>query len=560
MDPDELIKLLDMLTPAEQDEIMGELNLTDADLYAMQGGGGAAIGGFDFGTGMPEFDLGTQDVMGLGNANYPEFTSKGALDPRDLTQIAKSYGLVGTQATRMVDPATLAMLGSDLGMFDPMAFEPSVTMPTQRLRSPGAEFLGSLAQGGSNTYEGYLAEMMLTNRMSPAAAVNQMMSDIRDATLPDADPDVRQRGQDLVDSLKAGGFDLESRAKAEGRAWEPSGDDEGPQFDVGGLTTLAAGWYKDLASDPVEGEGWTDPNTGIRYTEAPEVEPSAQAEWYTSRGIPLPTEQYTDPKFMEQIINAAAPTYGQEQADYERNITRAQGEAATAAQANRSAGMDLTELQKALESGVLDDVAPASWVSSLNPFNADPNAARPRSGAAPVGELTSPGLGAVTPSAGLDRVAFNELSPEAQLERLKRLGGQGVIDTIGTKAVPDYDEKIEPRPQQPYVPMFKGDQMIRGVIGAPGFNFGQFAGTQGEPLRRMRESDIEPARQRSRQATQRAQQAHTKVYEAGQASSPGILAGVEAAARARESAAWGHTPTRDAVMKRLMGLRMLTGT
>ena len=547
MHPDEIIQLLNMLSPAEQDEIMEDLGITDADLYAAQGGGPGQVSGFDFGGGMPEFSPMSQQVQALGTADYPQFTAKGALDPFDLTQATQRYSLLGNQATRMVDPSALLMAGGDLGMYDVGAFDPKVTMPTERLRSPGAEFLSSLAVGGANTYEGYLAEMMLKNRLTPAAAVNQMMSDIRDAQLPDAPPEVAARGQALIDSLKAGGFDLETQAKAKGFPSPPSGED-GQQFDVGGLTQLAAGWYKDLQSDPLAGEGWEDPTTGVRYAQAPEVEPSAQAQWFESRGIPLPTAQYTDPEYMSQIIAAAAPTYPQEEAAYQKNLTETRGQARQASQSNRNAAFDEDMMREAIAAGLPTQQAGGAGRAP---------AATGRGGydslvGGAARSLLEGDMGTVPLTMDWTGLISEDTTRSPNLNAPTIGRGPDISASLGPAMTRGQGQGMN-------VPWLKGDQVVSGIPGEPGFNFGQFAGMPGQ-LRQMQASDLGPAKQRRQEATSQAQGAITDAYKAGQQTSPGRAAALEAQARATESAAWGRTPTRDAVMKRLMGLRMLTGT
>ena len=560
MDPDELIQMLNMLSPSEQDEIMGELGITDSDLYAMQGGGAGQFSEFDFGEAMPEFAPGTGDVMALGTANYPQFTAKGALDPFDLTQATQRYGLLGNQATRMVDPSVMAMLGSDPGMFSPTAFEPSVTMPTERLRTPGAELLSGYMEGGTDTFEGYLAEKMMVDKMSPAAAVRQLLADINQPDsdeLPEAD---RLRKQALIDSMA--GYDLEAQAAASGQPRAPS-TSEGPSYDVKGLTDLASDWYKELKSDPLEGEGWTDPNTGVRYTEAPIVEPSAQTEWYTQRGIPVPTESYSDPEYIDRLIAEAAPTYGADQAAHNKTLAETAGQAEQAMQASRNAGLDLSELVQAYSDmtpgsyAAGDPIAAAQRSPSVSPERlAGPRVnARgmglPRTPAAP-GQQVSPGQAASsfggapgTPQrmteeeVAANRAAFRQGNLADIFQR--NLASQYVPPSFGEDA--------------PYV---KGDQVIHGTPGEPGFNFGQFAATSG-PLRQMRQSDIEPARQRAATAQREAVGAQGRAYQATQALAPGQEAAMRALASAHTATRQGRTPTRDAVMKRLMGMRMLTG-
>ena len=359
MNPDEIIQLLNILTPAEREDVMKELNITDADLFSM-GGGMSPMSEFDFGEDFPEFGQGTEDLFALGNANYPSFTASGEYDPRDLSQIISSYGLVGNQSTRLVDNASLAMMGSDLGMYDPAAFQPTVTAPTERLRSPGQENLSYLQTSGS-PYERYVAEMMATRGMSAAQAVQQMLSTVNEPNDPSLSDEERQQIQDLKDSLSQ--FTLESKAAVSGYPYPKGGADKDEstiEYDIQSLTSLARDWEKMLREDPLEGEGWVDElgefgPPGTRWTEAPVVEPSAQAEWYMSKGLPLPTEQYTDPKFMEGLVLAASPTYPQEQAAYDQNLAGAQRATTAASISHGNRENDLWELLEAMEGGRLGE-------------------------------------------------------------------------------------------------------------------------------------------------------------------------------------------------------------
>ena len=561
MDPDELMQLLDTLSPRDRDDVMKELGISESDLFNAQGAG--MVSQMDYGGDSPEFDDAAMEVMGYGTADYPQFTAKGEIDPFDLSQIISRMGLVNNQASRIADYSTLAMMGSDPGMYDVNAFNPTVTGPTERLRSPGRENLSRLVSGGT-PYERYIAELMTTRGMSGAAAVQQMMRDINEPDDPSLSAADRQAKQDLIDSLSS--FSLESKAAASGFPYAPGGADKDKntiEYDIPGLVSLASDWDKMLQEDPLEGEGWVDElgefgPPGTRYTEQPLVEDSDAAEWYKSRGLPLPTEQYTDPKYMDALVAAAAPTYGQELYEREQGVGTATRARDQAFQKNRNAGMDLSELERAMASGVLDEPEGAKlpW-PSLIPLTGETGLE-----AGPPGGVTSPGFGRVTASPGLNAVAFNELSPEAQLERLNRTGGQGIIDRAGTRAPRSGGAGTGAsvaREQPPHVPMFKGNQQVAGVIGAPGFNFGQFAGMPGE-LRQMKESDIAAARKRRGQTSRDAVRAQGDWYASTQRATPGILAAQRTMGETEAAARFGRTPSRDAVMQRLLGLRMLTGT
>ena len=556
MDPDELMRLLDTLSPRDRDDVMKELGISDSDLFGAQGAG--MVSQMDFGGDSPEFDEAAMDVMDYGTADYPQFTAKGEIDPYDLSQIISRMGLVNNQASRIADYSTLAMMGSDPGMYDVNAFNPTVTMPTERLRSPGRENITRLASGGT-AYERYIADLMMTRGMSGAAAVQQMLSDINEPDDPSLTAAERQAIQDLKDSLAP--FSLESKAAASGFPYTPGGADKDKdtiEYDIPGLVSLASDWDKMLQEDPLEGEGWTDPATGQRYAEAPLVEDSDAAEWYKSRGLPLPTEQYTDPKYMDALIASVSPNYEQLLYEQGRGATRAAGARDQAFAKSRNAGMDLSELEKAMASGVLDE--PDMPWPSLVPLNGETGLSATGRG---VGDLTSSGFGRVEASPGLNAVAFNELSPEAQLERLNRTGGQGIIDRAGTRAPRSGGTEAPSvaREQPPHVPMFKGNQQVAGVIGAPGFNFSQLVAMPGR-LRQMRESDLAPAKKRQAEARKNAVKAQGDWYASTQTpiSAQGLGAAQRMMGATAAAADYGRTPSRDAVMQRLLGLRMLTGT
>lgn len=545
MDPDELMRMLDTLSPRDRDDVMKELGISESDLFGAQGAG--MVSQMDFGLGSPEFDDAAMDVMEYGTADYPQFTAKGEIDPYDLSQIISRMGLVNNQASRIADYSTLAMMGSDPGMYDVNAFNPTVTMPTERLRSPGRENLSRLVSGGA-PYERYIAELMSTRGMSGAAAVQQMMRDVNEPDDPSLSAKDRQAMQDLRDSLAP--FSLESKAAASGFPYTPGGADKDKstiEYDIPGLVSLASDWDKMLQEDPLEGEGWTDPETGQRYTEQPLVEDSEAAEWYKSRGLPLPTEQYTDPKYMDALVAAAAPTYGQELYERERGVSAATRARDQAFQKNRNAGADLSELERAMASNVLDE--PKTPWPSLVPLNGE------------TGLDAGPRLFGSAGGPQLDDVALSYLTDEAQIERQERLGRQGTIDWAGgqggrTRGV---GAPSPAREQPPYVPMFKGNRQVAGVIGAPGFNFGQFAGMPGE-LRQMKESDLAPAKKRRNQTARDAVRAQGDWYASTQRATPGILAAQRTMGETEAATRFGRTPSRDAVMQRLLGLRMLTGT
>jgi hypothetical protein len=194
-------------------------------------------------------------------------------------------------ATGSVDNA-LAMFAGP-GAYDADAFDEKVIMPTERANDSGARMLEQYARGGG--YEGYMAQKILGGA-TPSQAYAELMDLVNTEPTGEEPPEAIAQREALIASLP--------RVVRTGPV--PPGEEEAP-FDTDRLLNFGNDLFETTFKDdqPV----WTDPETGIGYMAAPEVEKSPAAEWYETRGLPTPVANYTDPEYIDRFIGAADPNF-----------------------------------------------------------------------------------------------------------------------------------------------------------------------------------------------------------------------------------------------------------
>ncbi len=254
-----------------------------------------------------------------GLAAMPEFTSKGALDPRDLSQVGKGY-TVGKQAAGAYVDNALTMLG-DAGAYDASAFTPTLEYGKE-VTTPGRSRLDDLAAKGG--WEGYVAKKMRDENMTSSQAIAAMEDFL--SQIPEDDPDqpaeVKALRASLPRARAATGSDAvaASLLGSRGGAGAGAGEDFWAKYDYDRVFNVANELQNAVYED--EPVGWTDPATGKMYDVAPEEIKTPQMEFYDKYGIPYPTKSYTDPEYAEGMLNAEEGTTPEqraaEAADYQR--------------------------------------------------------------------------------------------------------------------------------------------------------------------------------------------------------------------------------------------------
>jgi hypothetical protein len=310
MDPEEFAAYLESLPDNERQQV----------LYDM-GFAGATDTPWSFGeSNEPQLDYGNYDLLQMGNVDIPELTSKGAVDPFDLTQQAKQVNLAQDYGALILDNILSAMSGP--GAYDVGAFTPTYDYG-EPLNLTGRRKAETRAQQGG--YEGFLADQILNENLSPSEAEALMWSivetpdddpDLTDddrarkkallATLPKAPP-VRLTGADAVMAQKgliSGGL---PGAVATGQSAEAATEGRA-QYDTAKVTAAADTVWNDLMEDPEF--AYRDEATGQYYGRTPEqaMIKTPQMEFFDRYGLPYPTASYTDPKYLESSLNAQGTT------------------------------------------------------------------------------------------------------------------------------------------------------------------------------------------------------------------------------------------------------------
>ena len=278
------------LSPEEQDAVMAEMGYSPQQSlpFAYEGSG-------------------LSDYYPLGDiAATPEFTSKGNLDPYDLTQQAKRINVAQDYGSLLLDNILSGIAGP--GSYDMGAFTPE-TEYGKEVTLPGRTRLESYA--GRGGWEGYLAnEIMKGGTPSSALASLQQFlenTDPEDKSLSDQE---RTAYQSLVNSLP--------KSQATGRTpSEKESQGFWGDYDYETLYKTANEYSDAVFNDPGYGYSETDESGVTRYWDkAPEEIKTPQMEFFDKYGLPYPTASYEDPKYLQAMLDAEEGTT-QEQRDTE---------------------------------------------------------------------------------------------------------------------------------------------------------------------------------------------------------------------------------------------------
>jgi hypothetical protein len=350
---EDLAAFLESLPPEEQQAAMVSLGLQQANQLPYTFGG-------DF-----QAELGPQAFEGAqytGGYNLPNFTTKGAVDPRDQAQMAQSTTFAKNREGLLADNVFSAQAGP--GAYAAGAFEPTTTYKGSVVDFPGERTLQALAQTGG--WQGALAQRMLGvtdgRRRSPGEAWGEIKA-ILEADPAKLDKDVKALQDDIFNSLnsrQAGGgaggtsAEVDQALLAEQglgtttTKTAPGPDIDWSQFDLGGMQSWANDRYMELLKDQPREGLFQDPQTGAFYNQAPEITPSAQSKWFADRGLTTPDKSYADQAYQEEVLNRQNPN--RPMAIQQDQLLAAQGQAAQSqfAQQESAAGQVARLIEKEL--------------------------------------------------------------------------------------------------------------------------------------------------------------------------------------------------------------------
>jgi hypothetical protein len=353
------------------------------------------------------------------------------------------------------------------------------------------------------------------------------------AQMPDSeavDPALRAQRDAVLMSLPP--------ARVAGGPQVPSGGDLTPaqefakKYDVDALYNFADQIGEAVASDPRG--GYTDPETGIVYAEPPKQEWSGAAQKYLDLGLPFPTDNYNDEKYLDLM----APV------DEEGNALRI----AQASQEAEQAGMgipsyaDIGEMEKVLADymvqskraeGGLRGAAPAQ-PSGLDQFML-PDLGQPKAPAGPSGldDFMRPVLGE-NPYA----------ETQADLAQAKAQGqtadGAPIYFKRGNG---DFSFGSAAEGYMPEVPFLDFTGQMNRTLARAGANSPSAGRISQDTIRQ------------GRALQEGARQARSRSMDARQSKAEQEKARMAAAGTADALAQQGRTPLTDAMLKRLLAQR-----
>lgn len=328
---DEWYEAFGYMSPEEQEAVMAEMG------YAPQ-------------TSLPfEYEgSGLSDYYPLGDiAATPEFTSKGNLDPYDLTQQAKRINVAQDYGSLLLDNILSGIAGP--GSYDINAFTPEVEYGKEVTR-PGTARLESFA--GKGGWEGFLAnEILKGGTPSSAMAALQTFLENTDPNDKSISEDERTAYQSLVNSLPRNRDEMTPSQKEAAGFW---GD-----YDYEGLLDTATRYSDEVFKDPAYGYSEEGPDGTMRYWDtAPEEIKTPQMEFFDKYGLPYPTASYEDPQYLEAMLDAEEGTTPEQRASeasrYKQDYVGVVNDRQAAESAYR-------------QQGESDDAMLAAWEASQRP-------------------------------------------------------------------------------------------------------------------------------------------------------------------------------------------------
>lgn len=548
----------------------------------------------------PSIDPTSQQILQFGGPNIPSYTAAGKLDPRDLGQEAQMQNLYQDQVSSLGDLLMSAIAGP--GAIDPSTFAPNVQMPTEKLSTPGMDKLNRYASGSG--YKAYIAKKMQAGETDDEAFADLMayVTAPETATASQADKAARD---EVRNSMPPNSFQQNPQTTAElsvianrlgmspAELTQPTTGTGAKQatadYNLNDVQNFASGLFNDVSTDRSNlANAWQDPNSGTYYTSAPVETPSAATTKFRNLGLPTPFEQYTDPKFLNPALQAAAPNLGAEmqageqarlaaQSDFERAQQRAQNTSLNAQDLVDAWNKMYPDTSGAAASALRGDIGAlpenAGRMSAADQLTSA-LASMPEfagGGAQPAPSLTPPktypgiNLGGRVTGTSLGNYMGRVATQPAPTGEKNQL--TGVVDE-GTKRVGGNPQYFYVTDDQGRVHLSTDNSKLAGQGRPIGpdpltsaiFNFAppqNFVTTgnraQGQPLTNRY---VQQSQAQARQANQDFTNANIQRFRANQYTPPDVGAAIDAWERANVMANVAHrTPFQDAIIQRLLGQR-----
>jgi hypothetical protein len=516
-----------------------------------------------------------------GGVNLPQLTTAGKLDPYDLSQEAQRVNLMQDNATSLADVILSSMAGP--GAIDPSLFQPDVTMPTARLKTPGMTEAQRYSQRGG--WQSYIA-----NKILGGATDAEAVADLYDfISTPDSEhvsaADKAAKAsitRDLPPFLPSGGGGVDAVTAAIGQQGKTPQEQARSKYDQIGIQKFASDLFGKVSNDlEAQGTGWQDPQSKLWYTEAPTQTPSYMTDYFHKRGLPTPVAQYTDADYQEQMRQAIDPTYQadiaqgtQDAADRQANIAK------LAATSNQASDFN-TQLQHLMSQ---PDYAPTpAGIQSGKPFQAmntvTQYAAPGALTAQPPGPSGQPGAPTQLPQPGIVGAGgmMTQRPGAPGAPGRPGISAQDVARNVGNNQISAALGALASHPNQPEIPGRNPAYTFQDALGRS-----QVAGSLQDAQQGVADANVGQAFQlfgprkgignqkpqrvtsqtttKAQQQSDAARRAYENAYGANFAQTnrvlnPGRAALINAGDAGRQAVAQGRSPFVDAMIQRLLGQR-----
>jgi hypothetical protein len=269
-----------------------------------------AFGGGDYGVSM---DPSGMDLAGYNRVDIPQLTTKGKVDPFDLSQQQQRFNLFQDQTSYLDSPMLGALGGA--GAFGPDAFQPTYDYGAP-LNLVGRKKAQQYMDVGG--YQGYIAHLIKDKGMGPDEAAQNAI-DLAMNTDASKVTDPTQKA--LVESLQKS---LPAATQSGNQLGIPSGGDTkdlpggrkrtGDIYDQGRVLKFATDIFEGIASDPTF--AYQDPASGNYYAKTPEqaMIKSEAMKAFDKAGLPYMTDKYTDTSYIDKANAAATGRSAEQQA------------------------------------------------------------------------------------------------------------------------------------------------------------------------------------------------------------------------------------------------------
>jgi len=298
------------------------------------------------GLGAPQQDPTSMMLSLLASGAMPQYTAKGAVEPFDLQQASQRLNYTQDIGGSMFDNAVALFAGPDafgsMSQFAPITKYTGQAVPAQvgddglpRPVTKSQKMLEIAKRSGGA--RGFLADLIDqgTDPEAAVAALRDLVS--KSASATNLAPEQRKQIDDIRNTLDVWRTNdpLTGAPKPVDRktaGWE--------QFDEDSLRKTAQDMFEQKLSDEMDSSTLEfDPESG-KYYQGKVTEDSPSAKKFRDAGLPLPTEQYTDPARIQAMMQSVDPS----------GFDRREGQAQQASQAET----DLEEQRQKLLASQLD--------------------------------------------------------------------------------------------------------------------------------------------------------------------------------------------------------------